>query len=61
MRTTNPGRFTDLSVTGVGEDITELIHAAHRAGVLVQHTAPQPAGPGDPRVRVLIRLHLHHR
>lgn len=53
--------YTDLTVTGHHDDITELVRAAHLAGVLVHWTAPQPAGYGDPRVRALIRLHLHHR
>ena len=62
MRTaTDPARYTDLVITGIRADITELINAAYRAGVLVSSTAPQPAGPGDRRIRISIRLHLHHR
>lgn len=61
MSAADPGRFTDLVMTGTAADIAALTSAARQAGALVYRSAPQPAGPGDPRIRVLIRLHLHHR
>ncbi|MDG4790242.1 hypothetical protein O7626_30700 [Micromonospora sp. WMMD1102] len=57
----DPARYTDLTITGLTEDINELVNAAYRAGVLVHSTAPQPCGPGDRRIRVSIRLHLYRR
>ncbi|MFY1675065.1 hypothetical protein ACN27G_34865 [Plantactinospora sp. WMMB334] len=60
-RITDLTRYTDLDITGHPDDITELVTAARDARVLVFSSAPRPANPGDPRVRVKIRLHLHHR
>lgn len=59
--TANPARFTDLVITGSVAEIAALTGLAREAGALVYRSAPQPAGPGDPRLRVLIRLNLHHR
>ena len=59
--TTDAARFTDLVITGAATDIAELTRAAHQAGVLVYRSAPQPAGSNDRRVKVFLRLHLHHR
>jgi hypothetical protein len=58
-RTASPAQFTDLTVTGTGEDIAALTFVARRAGVLVHRSAPRPAGPGDPRQHATFRLRLH--
>ena len=59
--TANPALFTNLIVTGTGEDIAALTLIARRAGVLVHRSAPRPAEPGDPRQHATFRLRLHHR
>jgi fructose-1,6-bisphosphatase/inositol monophosphatase family enzyme len=58
--TTDLTKYTDLVIVGTGEDIAALTAIARAAGALVYRTAPRPAGPNDPRHRVLLRLHLHH-
>jgi hypothetical protein len=59
--TTDSARFTDLTIVGTHDDVLALADVIDRAGVLVHRTAPKPAAPDDPRLRVTFRLHLHHR
>ncbi len=56
--TTGRARFTDLIIVGTYDDVLDLADAVTAAGVLVHRTAPKPAGPDDPRIRVSFRLRL---
>jgi hypothetical protein len=53
---TDLSHFTDLTVVGTGEDIAALTRIAQRGNALVYRSAPERAGPGDPRVRFRLRL-----
>jgi hypothetical protein len=59
--TSNPARFTDLTVVGTAADIRALDAIVRRSGALVHRTTPKAASRTDPRWRVSYRLHLHHR
>ena len=48
--------FTDLIAIGTREDIDHLRALAGASDRLVRMSTPQPAGPQDPRLRIVIRL-----
>ncbi len=48
--------FTDLTIVGTRAEVDQLRALAYTSGRLVHMSAPRPAGPGDPRLRVVIRL-----
>ena len=56
MTTTTVCGFTDLTITGTRAEVDQLRALAYASGRLVYMSAPRPAGPDDPRLRVVIRL-----
>ncbi len=54
--TTTRGLFTDLTIVGTAAEVDQLRALAYQSGRLVYMSEPRPAGPDDPRLRVVIRL-----
>ena len=59
-RTRAATNFTELWLVGTGDQVAALTTAARTAGALVYQSAPTPMGGTDPRLRVYLRLYLHH-
>ncbi|GIG03248.1 hypothetical protein [Catellatospora citrea] len=53
---TAPEPYTEITLIGSAREVEILVEAARWSGRLVWAKHPQPVAPGDPRMRVSLRL-----